>query len=122
MLPESPDSIIHSLRNIMAESAKGVDALYSAEIKVAEAELTYDSEYQKKFIEAGGTVADRQAVARLQTWGARALPATRCRHCWPSAAWCCVYAGDGSTRRSAINGMPARCIAPLFTRHGSSLK
>jgi len=67
MLPESPDSIIQSLRHIMAESAKGVDALYAAEIKLAEAELTYDSEYQKRFIEAGGTVADRTAVARLQT-------------------------------------------------------
>jgi intein-encoded DNA endonuclease-like protein len=67
MLPESPDSIIGSLRHIMAESAKGVDALYAAEVKLAEVELEYDSEYQRKFIDAGGTVADRQAVAKLQT-------------------------------------------------------
>ena len=67
MLPESPDSIVGQLRQIMAESAKGVDALYAAEVKVAEKELAYDSEFQKRFIAAGGTVADRTAVAKLQT-------------------------------------------------------
>lgn len=67
MLQENPDSVIQSLRQIMAESAKGVDALYQAEVRVAEAEIAYDTEYQKKFIEAGGTVADRTAVAKLQT-------------------------------------------------------
>lgn len=67
MLQETPDSIVQSLRSIIAESAKGVEALYQAEKRLAEVELTYDSAYQTKFIEAGGTVADRQAVARLQT-------------------------------------------------------
>ena len=64
---ESPEQIIERLRSVIDESAKGVDALYRAEVALAEIELKYDSAYQQKFIEAGGTVADRQAVARLQT-------------------------------------------------------
>jgi len=67
MLPESPDQIITRLKFIIEESGKGVDALYNAEVALAELEMQYDTEYQSKFIEAGGTVADRQAVARLQT-------------------------------------------------------
>jgi hypothetical protein len=67
MLQETPDQIINRLKFIIEESGKGVDALYNAEVALAELELKYDAEYQAKFIEAGGTVADRQAVARLQT-------------------------------------------------------
>lgn len=64
---QTPDDIIDRLQDIVRESAKGADALYAAEIKLAECELTYDSAYQKAFLDAGGTVADRQAVAKLQT-------------------------------------------------------
>ena len=64
---ETPQQIIERLKLVIDESAKGVNALYRAEVALAEIELKYDSEYQSKFIEAGGTVADRQAVARLQT-------------------------------------------------------
>jgi hypothetical protein len=63
----TPDSIIDRLKYVIDESAKGVDALYQAEINLAELEMKLDSAYQQKFIDAGGTVADRQAVARLQT-------------------------------------------------------
>jgi hypothetical protein len=64
---ESPDAIISRLKTIIEESAKGADALYNAEVNLAELEMKLDTAYQQKFIEAGGTVADRQAVARLQT-------------------------------------------------------
>jgi hypothetical protein len=64
---ESPEQIIERLRSVIDESSKGVDALYRAEVNLAELEMKLDSAYQSKFIEAGGTVADRQAVARLQT-------------------------------------------------------
>jgi hypothetical protein len=64
---ETPQQIIERLKLVIDESAKGVDAMYNAEVALAKLEMEYDSEYQSKFIAAGGTVADRQAVARLQT-------------------------------------------------------
>lgn len=67
----SPDQIVDRLQQIIAESSKGVQALYDAEVNLAEKELELDSRYQQAFIDAGGTVADRQAVARIQTQDAR---------------------------------------------------
>lgn len=66
-MQQTPDDVITRLQDIIRESSKGADALFASEMKLAEAELKYDSEYQRLFIEAGGTVADRQAVAKLQT-------------------------------------------------------
>lgn len=64
---ERPEQIVGRLQSIIEESAKGAEALYQAEVNLAELELRLDSAYQQAFIKAGGTVADRQAVARLET-------------------------------------------------------
>jgi hypothetical protein len=45
--------------------------LYQAEVKLAEAEHTLDTIEQKAFIRHQGTVADRQANARLEAAEAR---------------------------------------------------
>jgi len=48
------------------EAAKGVQALFDAECKLAEAENAYERALQLSFMNAQGTVADRTAVSRLQ--------------------------------------------------------
>ncbi len=46
---------------------KGSNALYDAECKMADAEAAYDKAVSLAFINNQGTVADRQAVAKLQS-------------------------------------------------------
>jgi hypothetical protein len=50
----------------MAEAAKGIEALHRAEVTVAEADLAYERELALAFVNNDGSVADRQAVAKLQ--------------------------------------------------------
>jgi hypothetical protein len=58
--------IIQELSLIRHEVQKGIAVLYDTECKVADAENAYERELQLSFINAQGTVADRQAVSRLQ--------------------------------------------------------
>lgn len=67
----SPNQIVQELTRIQAEASKGVQALFDAEAKLAAAERDYEVRLQTVFIEAGGTVADRQAVAKLEAAEAR---------------------------------------------------
>ena len=46
---------------------KGSNALYDAECKLADADAAYDKAVSLAFINNQGTVADRQAVAKLQS-------------------------------------------------------
>ena len=46
---------------------KGSNALYDAECKMADAEAAYDKAVSLAFLNNQGTVADRQAVAKLQS-------------------------------------------------------
>ena len=64
---QTPDSIIQDLVSIRAEASKGVDALFAAEQEVAECRIKYDTAYSKAFIAVKGTVADREALAFLET-------------------------------------------------------
>lgn len=59
------------IADLIAENSKGANALYEAEAKLAEAEYELDTVEQKAFIGAEGTVADRQAIARLKAADAR---------------------------------------------------
>lgn len=59
------------LAELTAENDKGADALYAAEVKLAEAEHHLDLIEQKAFIRAEGTVADRTALAKLESADAR---------------------------------------------------
>lgn len=66
-----PQDIIRQLTEIQVDSRKGVDALFAAEKALAEAEYELDTVEQRAFIKAQGTVADRTALARLESADAR---------------------------------------------------
>jgi len=63
----TPGHIIQELQRLTAEMDKGSNALYDAECKMADAEAAYDKAVSLAFINNQGTVADRQAVAKLQS-------------------------------------------------------
>lgn len=68
---QTPDSIILELKAIRSESAKGIDALFDAETKLAELDLAYDKAFSRALLDAKGTVADREALACLEASEAR---------------------------------------------------
>lgn len=67
--------LIHDLQTQIAEliqeNQKGTNALFEAERALAEAEYELDTVEQKAFIKAQGTVADRNALSRLEAADAR---------------------------------------------------
>lgn len=63
----TPQEIIAELTRLMGEMPKGIQALHDAEIKVAEADLEHERQLAKSFINNSGSVADRQAVAKLES-------------------------------------------------------
>lgn len=63
----NPSEIQKQLAELTAENSKGADALYEAEVKLAHAENELDLVEQKAFIKHQGTVADRTALARLDS-------------------------------------------------------
>jgi hypothetical protein len=67
----TPDQVIRELQRIQAESSKAPQAIFDAELKLAEAERNAEVTLQKAFIAAQGTIADRTAVSRLQASDAR---------------------------------------------------
>lgn len=64
-------NIQYQLAALTQENEKGADALYQAEVKLAEAEHELDLVEQKAFLKAEGTVADRTALAKLESADAR---------------------------------------------------
>lgn len=66
-----PSEIQKQLAELTQENSKGADALYAAEVKLAEAEHELDTVEQRAFIKAQGTVADRTALAKLESADAR---------------------------------------------------
>lgn len=62
----TPYEIQKLLAELTAENTKGGQALYEAEVKLAEAEHELDMVEAKAFIKHSGTVADRQAHARIE--------------------------------------------------------
>ena len=67
----STSSLIQELQRLISLSEKGNNALYDAEVKLAEAENNLDLIEQKAFIKASGSVAERTALARLEAADAR---------------------------------------------------
>jgi DNA repair exonuclease SbcCD ATPase subunit len=59
------------LAELIQENNKGSTALFEAEKALAEAEYELDTAESKAFIRSSGTVADRQALARLESADAR---------------------------------------------------
>ena len=66
-----PSEIQAQLTELTAENTKGFEALYLAEVRLAEAEHLLDTIEQKAFIKHQGTVADRNALSRLEASDAR---------------------------------------------------
>jgi hypothetical protein len=63
----TPGQIVEELQRLTREMDKGASALYDAECRLADADAAYDKAVSLAFIENSGTVADRQAVAKLQS-------------------------------------------------------
>jgi hypothetical protein len=63
--------INREIAELTQENSKGSQALYEAEVRLAEAEHELDLVEQRAFIKAEGTVADRTALARLEAADAR---------------------------------------------------
>lgn len=61
-----PLEIAKQIADLTAENSKGADALYEAEVRLAQAENELDLVEQRAFIKSEGTVADRTALARLE--------------------------------------------------------
>jgi len=68
---KTPDSIVRELVDIRAEASKGVDALYNAETKLANASLEADLAESRALLSAEGNVAERQAYAKIESAEAR---------------------------------------------------
>jgi hypothetical protein len=62
-----PSEIVRGLQELTAMTRKGVEALFEAETELAEAERDLDKAESQAFLEAQGTVADRQALAKLES-------------------------------------------------------
>lgn len=67
----NPSEIIRQIAELTQENNKGADALYAAEIELAELEHKLDLIEAKAFIRNQGSVADRNALARLEAADAR---------------------------------------------------
>ena len=66
-----PSQIVEEIARLTQENSRGAEALYEAEIALAEAEHELDLIEQRAFIKAQGTVADRTALAKLESADAR---------------------------------------------------
>jgi hypothetical protein len=62
----TPDQVIAELNRLMQESSKGVEALFAAEVKVANLEADYDRALAVAQLETQGTALDRTATAKLK--------------------------------------------------------
>jgi NADPH-dependent 7-cyano-7-deazaguanine reductase QueF-like protein len=67
----TPLEIQKQLAELTAENSKGYEALFAAEVALSHAEHELDTIEQKAFMKHQGTVADRQAMARLEAGEAR---------------------------------------------------
>ena len=62
----TPDQVIAELNRLIQESSKGVQALFEAEVKVANLEADYDRLLAQTQLATVGTALDRQATAKLK--------------------------------------------------------
>jgi len=66
-----PSEIILGLAELTALNKKGVEALFTAEQELAQAEHELDLVESRAFLTADGSVAERQAKAKLEAAEAR---------------------------------------------------
>jgi hypothetical protein len=61
----TPDQVISEIQRLTGEAAKAPQAIYDAERVVADKQLAYDRKSALEFMNAQGTVADRENLAKL---------------------------------------------------------
>lgn len=66
-----PNDIINELYELTAMNKNGVEALYEAEVALARAENTLDKVESQSFLGNSGSVADRQAIAKMDAADSR---------------------------------------------------
>lgn len=66
-----PSQVTEEIARLTRENQRGAEALFEAEVKLAEAEHELDLIEQRAFIKTQGTVADRTALAKLESADAR---------------------------------------------------
>jgi N-acetylglutamate synthase/N-acetylornithine aminotransferase len=64
-------SLQQELQRLIGLSEKGSSAIYDAEVKLAEAENLLDLTENKAFIKSSGSVAERTALAKLESADSR---------------------------------------------------
>ena len=64
-------SLQQELQRLIGLSEKGNSAIYDAEVKLAEAENLLDLTENKAFIRSSGSVAERTALAKLESADSR---------------------------------------------------
>ncbi len=62
----TPDTVNAEIQRIILESSKAPQAIFEAEKKLAEAEFAFEREKALAFMNAEGTVADREALSKFQ--------------------------------------------------------
>jgi hypothetical protein len=67
----TPDQIIKALADLRAEADKGIEAQYRAEVELSQKQLEVDRLEAAAFLRINGLVADRQALAKLESSEAR---------------------------------------------------
>jgi NADPH-dependent 7-cyano-7-deazaguanine reductase QueF-like protein len=67
----NPLEIAQQIAELTRENNKGSEALFAAEVELANAEHELDTIEAKAFMKHQGSVADRQALARLEAADAR---------------------------------------------------
>lgn len=68
---EYPADVVRALADLRAQSEQGVKVLAEAETKQVKLELEAERVEFTAFLNAGGTVADRNAMAKLESLSAR---------------------------------------------------
>jgi hypothetical protein len=63
----TPDQVIRELNRLQTESAKGIEALYAAEKNLVELDIKHDNAYSKALLKHEGSIALREALARLDS-------------------------------------------------------
>jgi rRNA-processing protein FCF1 len=66
-----PSEIVQELAELTATNKKGVEFLAEAEIALARAEHLLDTKEAQSFLDSSGSVAERQAKAKLSAADAR---------------------------------------------------
>jgi hypothetical protein len=68
----TPDQVIRALTELRAEAEKGIEAQYRAEVELSQKQLEAERAEAAAFLRINGLVADRTALAKLESSDLRA--------------------------------------------------